>query len=593
MSRALFLPLAMLAFVVSAAATSSLSDGTPVSCYPPLSLVTSSIPSAKVGSTYSVSLTAKGGQPPYTWSAGQPSLPLAFSLSSGGELSGTPPAAGTFTFSVIVSDSLKQNVVGPVTFTVTANNSTPAPAPTPIPAPTPTPTPTPRPVPSGTTYYLSPTGSDSNTGLTSSLPWLTPNHAVNCGDVIIAAASTAYANSDFASGSWGSVTCADGNNVAWLKCATFDGCKITASNGKDGMWVDKSYWGVQGWEVHVTTGAYAACFVAAPNYNNPVEIHHIVFANDIANGCYGNGFASTNDGKTASVDYLAVVGNIAYNAAQGDGECYSGISVYQPIASDFLPGTHIYVAGNFSWGNVDPDTCSGGAPTDGEGIILDSINGGQSGLSLIYDRQIAVENNIVTWNGSQGVAVAGSGNTLAPIYIAHNTSFGNNTGHTSNTWCGDFSVDSSGYVQETANLNSTGSATGCASGAARQYVYQVSRSAATVTFYGNFGYSAAGNDTSINGSLGFAAFGPNNIFGTDPAFVATTEPSAPSCETYSSVPACMATVIADFTPKNAAALSYGYQKPSATETSDPLFPQWLCNVNLPSGLISLGCQTGQ
>ena len=35
---------------------------------------------------------------------------------------------------------------------------------------------------------MSPTGSDSNNGLTAATAWATPNHAVNCGDVIIAAA---------------------------------------------------------------------------------------------------------------------------------------------------------------------------------------------------------------------------------------------------------------------------------------------------------------------------------------------------------------------------------------------------------------------
>jgi hypothetical protein len=54
----------------------------------------------------------------------------------------------------------------------------------------------------------------------------------------------------------------------------------------------------------------------------------------------------------------------------------------------------------------------------------------------------------------------------------------------------------------------------------------------------------------------------------------------------------MSTVIANFTPTNAAAMAYGYQVPSSTPVYDPLFPQWLCNVNLPSGLVTMGCQTG-
>ena len=52
------------------------------------------------------------------------------------------------------------------------------------------------------TYYMSPTGSDSNNGLTAATAWATPNHAVNCGDVIIAAPGT-Y-NGNFSS--WGKVS---------------------------------------------------------------------------------------------------------------------------------------------------------------------------------------------------------------------------------------------------------------------------------------------------------------------------------------------------------------------------------------------------
>src|ERR1700677_2317272 len=90
-----------------------------------------------------------------------------------------------------------------------------------------------------TSYFISPTGSDSNNGTSTGTPWLTPNHAVNCGDTITAAAGT-YANANFITNQWGTVTCPANNNVAWLKCATFDACKInTASAGQGGIWIDK------------------------------------------------------------------------------------------------------------------------------------------------------------------------------------------------------------------------------------------------------------------------------------------------------------------------------------------------------------------
>jgi hypothetical protein len=68
-----------------------------------------------------------------------------------------------------------------------------------------------------TTYYLAPAsggGNNSNNGTSASAPWLTPNHPVNCGDVILAAASAGYNASSFNTGEWGTVTCSAGNNVA-------------------------------------------------------------------------------------------------------------------------------------------------------------------------------------------------------------------------------------------------------------------------------------------------------------------------------------------------------------------------------------------
>ena len=60
------------------------------------------------------------------------------------------------------------------------------------------------------------------------------------------------------------------------------------------------------------------------------------------------GIATSNRGSY-STDYVALVGNIAYGAATGNELCYSGISIYQPLATDSAPGTHIFIAGNFSW----------------------------------------------------------------------------------------------------------------------------------------------------------------------------------------------------------------------------------------------------
>ena len=50
----------------------------------------------------------------------------------------------------------------------------------------------------------------------------------------------------------------------------------------------------------------------------------------------------------------------------------------------------------------------------------------------------------------------------------------------------------------------------------------------------------------------------------------------------------MATMVANFTPGGGAS-SYGYQIPSTTSITDPLYPAWLCSVSLPAGLVTPGC----
>jgi large repetitive protein len=71
----------------------------------PLTVTTASLPSATAGTDYSDQLTATGGVPPYTWSVGDTPLPPGIILVTDGMLSGTAPAAGTYTFTVELTDS--------------------------------------------------------------------------------------------------------------------------------------------------------------------------------------------------------------------------------------------------------------------------------------------------------------------------------------------------------------------------------------------------------------------------------------------------------------------------------------------------------
>jgi hypothetical protein len=291
------------------------------------------------------------------------------------------------------------------------------------------------------------------------------------------------------------------------------------------------------------------------------------------------------------VDYFDVIGNIAQNTAGGSAYCGSGISVYEPVASDSLPGTHIYIGGNFSWANVDGNPCAGGAPTDGEGINLDTFDGIQTGTPM-YSQQVVVDNNILVANGGPGLEAFNNASGTASfsnIFFRHNTVWGNNTD--TNALVAGYAVGQvliyqAQNVQVFQNIAATNAAVGARSNPV--YAYWVSTSNGSTHVYQNVGYSPSGTVNGVYNSIGFS-YDPSDLFTTNPSFANATVPGVPSCSSFASVPACMATVIANFTPTAAAAKAFGYQLPSTSQTYDPLFPQWLCNVNLPAGLVTMGC----
>jgi trimeric autotransporter adhesin len=75
----------------------------------PLVLTDAVVPAGEVGAAYRYPLTAAGGTAPYTWSIGYGTLPAGITLDPAtGELCGTPTAAGTFAFTIRVTDAAGQ-----------------------------------------------------------------------------------------------------------------------------------------------------------------------------------------------------------------------------------------------------------------------------------------------------------------------------------------------------------------------------------------------------------------------------------------------------------------------------------------------------
>ncbi len=72
----------------------------------PLAIVGPTFQKGEVGLTYApVTIQATGGTAPYAWTLGNGSLPGGLSISPAGVISGTPTAAGAFTFTIAVTDA--------------------------------------------------------------------------------------------------------------------------------------------------------------------------------------------------------------------------------------------------------------------------------------------------------------------------------------------------------------------------------------------------------------------------------------------------------------------------------------------------------
>jgi hypothetical protein len=71
----------------------------------PITLSPTSLPSATPGIFYSQTITASGGNAPYTYTKTFGSYPPGVTLSAGGVLSGTPTMPGSYTFTVTATDS--------------------------------------------------------------------------------------------------------------------------------------------------------------------------------------------------------------------------------------------------------------------------------------------------------------------------------------------------------------------------------------------------------------------------------------------------------------------------------------------------------
>ena len=461
------------------------------------------------------------------------------------------------------------------------------------------------------TYYMSPTGSDSNNGLTAATAWATPKHAVVCGDVIIAAAGN-YSPLQ----SWGTVSSCpsasggiDGNGGVYFATVLCGGtyvgaCQVNHPNGYAlGIDIPSSNWAVEGWLVSEGYASGHSGFGFTANTGTGPR-HHIAFINDIAT-FNASGFTTNsvgaNSGAGNGLDYFAIVGDIAQNSAGRNDGLYDGaIDIIGVKNWDTIAGTHIFLSGNYSY---NEQQTTGGA-TDGECYIFDTWD------AMAYSQTAVMKNNISTLCERFGLQIYYQGlSTAAPIIKVYNNTFyegsaGNYTNGTGGAF-GDINIQSSKptlpwHITIDQNIAQEPNATQHTAGK----VYALVTGAYPSVVIGGSGIQNIfkGSQTTCPGGQScdsgdnVVAFNGGN-FGTNtyvnPTFnntsdLITKRMGAPSCNGFTSTTACMGynavtstltnpSLIYDLVPTSSYS-GKGYQLPSATCSPDSDYPTWLKGI---------------
>jgi hypothetical protein len=476
------------------------------------------------------------------------------------------------------------------------------------------------------TYFMAATGcNDADAGTSADSPWCTPNHAVVCGDVIVAAAGD-YSAANLSSfgavsscpSTSGGIDGAGGIYFAVLLCGGSD-LEACHSAGQT-VTISTNNWAVEGFKV-TGSGTTSRSFEANSCASGTTIIHHVAFINDISfnskQGYDTNDCALNHNVPGNGTDYFAVVGSIAQNSAQ-DGVCVAAVDFVGPANFDAVAGTHAFINGNFAWAN----TSTACTTSDAEAFMADTLD------AHGYTGQVVFSNNIAYTSRRYGFQLFYQAfNISTPtIKFYNNTSYNNlqNTGTDSAD--GEFNIAGGGpyVVFVRNNIALTGGSTSPGGG---QAVYALvigggTWSAVTVGGSGNeniFKRNGSGSCAGTCDAGNNVAQFNSNSFGTntyiDPAFtntsdLITNQNGAPTCTGFENVTQCMGwnaststlttpSIISDLTPTAGGTSGKGYQKPTMTCAANADYPIWLKGivylhwtgsiVQQRAGLVSVPC----
>jgi parallel beta-helix repeat protein len=344
------------------------------------------------------------------------------------------------------------------------------------------------------TYYVAPSGSDTNNGSTAK-PWKTlgrANQLVSPGDTVIVRAGT-YT---------GDITLSRGGTASryvTYASETIGGAKIRGT-GYSAIQVSANYIRIIGFDIVAKDG----------HGIDAQDVHHVVFSKNIAHDCGGSGISANR------TDYVTIDGNTTFQNSATNGYQCSGISIYQARAiSDAKPGFHNVVSGNVSYDNIAKFP---GEHTDGNGIIIDDFHNGQGdGPHVNYPYATLVENNICYRNGSKGIQVYVSDN----VTVRNNTVYWNNRDNqNTGTWRGELNnqegrnnVWANNIAVTNLAFNANNTAILCGGGDGFDD--------SSTVFVGNLTYSGTPGDSSVKleGTRAKVQVSDGNLLGQNPRFL--------------------------------------------------------------------------
>ncbi|MGL4612158.1 MAG: right-handed parallel beta-helix repeat-containing protein [Trueperaceae bacterium] len=295
----------------------------------------------------------------------------------------------------------------------------------------------------GTTYYVSGTGNDTNNGLSETTPFKTLQKAANLtnpGDRVLIMNGTYSVPGpnthvlDIQRG--GSV------EGGYIEYKNFSGHtpRIKVSDNYTGIKITAPYIIIDGlivegdnpnlsydeaYALAIGTDAEAALYNTKFNSSGIVSYpengrqpHHLIIRNNTVFNLPGAGIGSNGS------DYVRIENNTVYDNSYYSPFANSGISFYRSKAIDSSTETKMYIRRNVTYGNINlvPRWYSNSDPaqrkiTDGNGIIVDESYYTEDGVSYDYPGKYLIDNNVTYNNGGRGIN----------IFTAKNVTMGNNT----------------------------------------------------------------------------------------------------------------------------------------------------------------------